>query len=237
VKTAKIFYAAGLQGEALRFLKAFLAADQTPKAYRFSAELAAELGRKSDALQIAKDATAKGMFLTAQSYPVMTERMSGSEPEWALVHAIIRQESMFDREARSPAGAMGLMQLMPRTAKDIARKSDISYRGDNALNDPGYNVQIGSRYLDSLLARYAGSYPLAIAAYNAGPGNVSEWLQEFGDPRTGDIDLIDWIEMVPFSETRNYIQRVLEGVYVYRLRLMGKQAAPVYPIHVAMNLR
>ncbi|MGQ0527099.1 MAG: lytic transglycosylase domain-containing protein [Alphaproteobacteria bacterium] len=235
VRASKIFYEAGMKSEGLRFLKAFLAQDPTPKAYRFAAELAAELGQYSSGLQIAKDATAKGMFLTAQSYPMITERMQAQNPEWALVHSIIRQESMFDAEARSPSGALGLMQLMPDTAREVAGKQDIAYRAAALTSDQNYNVRLGSFYLDSLLQRYAGSYALAIAAYNAGPGNVNKWIVLFGDPRTGEIDLIDWIELIPFSETRNYVQRVMEGVYVYRLRLMGRQNPPFPPIHVALN--
>src|SRR5262249_34357147 len=158
-------------------------------------------------VKISKDATKEGMFLTAQSYPVITKNLSNVDVEWALVHALIRQESMFDANALSPAGARGLMQLMPATAKQVAKKSGVRH-SEGALNDPSHNIQLGCDYLDGLLNQFDGYYPMAIAAYNAGPGNVNKWLKANGDPRHGEIDLIDWIELIPFYETRNYVQRV-----------------------------
>jgi len=232
-----LFQKAGMGKEARQFLKAFVAEDETPKRYRYAAELAADMGQLSDAIKISKDATAKGMFLTAQSYPVITGRLQGIDLEWSLVHAVIRQESMFDFDARSPVGALGLMQLMPATAQEVARKIGVSANAMRLTTDPSYNIQLGSRYMSDLISRFDGSYPLAIAAYNAGPGRIRGWLETYGDPRTGHIDLLDWIEMIPVQETRNYVQRVMEGVYVYRLRLKDVQKPPTMPIHVAMNLK
>jgi len=134
---------------------------------------------------------------------------------WTIIHAISRQESQFDRFAMSHAGARGLMQLMPATARDTAARAGMSY--DLAmLNDPIYNISLGSRYFDRLLRQYNGSYVLAAAAYNAGPGNVNRWIRTLGDPRQ-DTDVLEWIESIPFSETRNYVQRVLENAVVYDL--------------------
>ena len=112
------------------------------------------------------------------------------------------------------------MQVMPGTGKITARAAGLSYSLSRLSTDRDYNARIGQCYLAQLLERFDGSYPLAIAGYNAGPGRVSRWLEEFGDPREGEIDLIDWIERIPFRETRNYVQRVLEGMNIYRARLV-----------------
>ncbi len=232
IRAAKLFNEAGMKKESGRFLEAFVDKEHTPKAYRFAAEMAAGMKQYYIAVKIAKDATSKGMFLTAQSYPVITERLRRAPVEWALAHSIIRQESMFDPEAQSPVGALGMMQLMPATAKVVAGREGVGYSRDR-LTNPDYNIRLGSAYLAELLERFDGSYPMAAAAYNAGPGRVAEWIDMFGDPRTGEIDLIDWIELIPISETRNYVQRVMESVYVYRLRLKGVQQPPSTPIHIA----
>ena len=149
-------------------------------------------------------------------YPILSN-IRGDRPEKALVHSIIRQESLFDPEARSGVGAVGLMQIMPVTAKHVAQQAGIRY-SPNKLTNPDFNVAVGSHYLASLVDNYHGSYVLAIAAYNAGPGNVNKWLRDMGDPRlVDDVDVIvDWIESIPFKETRNYVHRVLEAMQVYR---------------------
>ena len=136
--------------------------------------------------------------------------------QWTMIHAIARQESQFDRAALSRTGARGLMQLMPGTARDTARKVGLPYDAGRLSTDTGYNVQLGSSFFAQIFARY-GSYPLAIAAYNAGPGNVNKWLAANGDPRTPGVDPVVWVEQIPFSETRNYVQRVLENAVVYDL--------------------
>ena len=134
---------------------------------------------------------------------------------WTFVHAIARQESQFDRNAVSHAGARGLMQLMPGTARETAGKIALSYRPDALNSDITYNIQLGSTYFQRMLSYYNGSYPLAVAAYNAGPGNVNKWLVRNGDPRSGGIDILDWIEQIPLSETRGYVHRVLENAVMY----------------------
>ena len=234
IRAANIMREVGLNRESALFMDAFIDAHKTPKAYLFAAESAAKRGEYKTAVKIAKEATKEGMFLTAQSYPVITNRLKNVDVEWAFVHAIIRQESMFDSDAVSPAGALGMMQVMPATAKEVARKRGLSQNIANLTANPQYNISLGTYYLDELLERYDGSYPLAIAAYNAGPGRVNKWLETYGDPRKGEVDLLDWIEMIPISETRNYVQRVMEGIYVYRLRLRNVQKPPVHKIHVPM---
>ena len=134
---------------------------------------------------------------------------------WTFIHAIARQESQFDRNAVSHAGARGLMQLMPGTARETAGKIALSYRPDALNSDITYNIQLGSTYFQRMLSYYNGSYPLAVAAYNAGPGNVNKWLVRNGDPRSAGIDILDWIEQIPLSETRGYVHRVLENAVMY----------------------
>jgi len=134
--------------------------------------------------------------------------------DWTMVHAIARQESEFDDYRISHAGAQGLMQLMPGTAREQAGKIGVAYLSANLMQDSQYNIRLGNSYFQRMLNNY-GSYPLAVAAYNAGPGNVNKWLRANGDPRRGGITWIDWIERIPIFETKNYVQRVLENAAVY----------------------
>jgi soluble lytic murein transglycosylase len=141
-------------------------------------------------------------------------------PESPLVFAVVRQESAFQTDAVSSAGAKGLMQLMPKTASDVARALNISHNPAR-LAEPDYNLRLGQAYLRDMIAEFGGSYVLALAAYNAGPKRARDWLKAHGDPRAGVEQAVDWIEMIPFEETRNYIQRVLENLQVYRLKGNG----------------
>jgi soluble lytic murein transglycosylase len=138
--------------------------------------------------------------------------------EPAVVNAIARQESNFDPEAVSPANARGLMQLLPATAAGVARKLGLPHQPGWLTSDPAHNMRLGSQYLADQMARFGGNLALAAAAYNAGPGRVQEWLGTYGTPGDGGLDVIDWIELIPFTETRNYVQRVVENVMVYRAR-------------------
>ncbi len=137
--------------------------------------------------------------------------------ERALLLAVARQESAFQADARSSANARGLMQVLPSTAEFVARRERIKYDREKLFTNAAYNVAIGSRYLAGLLEDYDQSYPLALAGYNAGPGRVKRWLRRYGDPRGGEIAMLDWLELIPVNETRNYVQRVLEGLVIYRL--------------------
>ena len=238
IQASELFREAGKQDISEEFMLAFLKSDETPKSYRFAAEMVASQGNYNMAVKIAKKATRKGLFLTKQSYPTITNQLTDiNYAEWALVHAIIRQESMFDPKAKSGAGARGLMQLMPATARSMSKLVSMPYKKKWLTTKPKYNMTLGAYYIASLVERYKGSYPLAIAAYNAGPGRVDDWIRAFGDPRRGEIDLIDWIELIPIYETRNYVQRVLEGVYVYRLRLKRIQMQPDKQLHVAIHAK
>ena len=135
--------------------------------------------------------------------------------------AIARQESELNPLAVSPAGARGLMQLMPGTAKKMSGELGIGYSLSGLTRDPSYNSRLGTAYLRQMLERYEGSYILMAVAYNAGPGRADRWIKEYGDPRSASVDPINWIENIPFRETRNYVMRVLEGMQVYRMRISG----------------
>ena len=152
--------------------------------------------------------------LVGIGYPTVNIPASQSH-NWTLAHAIMRQESQFDKAAVSHAGARGLMQLMPGTARETSGKISMAYRPDALTVDTDYNIQLGSTYIQRMLDYYGGSYPLAIAAYNGGPGNVNKWLKANGDPRTGQIGIMEWIEKIPLSETRDYVYRVLENAVMY----------------------
>lgn len=229
----EIFKSAKQKIYADRFINAFLSYYETPKAYRFAAESLAKKDDFFNAVKIAKKASYKGMFLTKQAYPTITKHLQDvNYAEWALIHALIRQESMFDFSAQSHAGALGLMQIMPSTARELAKKMNVQYSQSWLIERPKYNIHMGSYYIGMLIDRYEGSYPLAIAAYNAGPGRVDRWIKQFGDPRAKEIDMVDWIELIPIYETRNYVQRVLENTHIYRLRLNNIQSHPVHVLHV-----
>jgi len=143
-------------------------------------------------------------------------------PKPELILAIIRQESEFDQNAQSYVGARGMMQLMTYTAKLVAKQARIPYNKKRLKTDPNYNIKLGSYYLTGLLEEYEGSYPFALSAYNAGPKRVKYWKKINGNPQKGEIDYVNWIELIKFKETRNYVQRVLENVKVYRYMLTGK---------------
>lgn len=172
-------------------------------------------------LQIGKLAVARGINVQRLAFPLGAIPASAriSQNKKALAYAIARQESAFNKEIVSRADARGLMQLLPGTAKQTARSIGIPYKPELLTQDAGYNARLGTAFLSSLIERFGGSYPLAFVGYNAGPRRSGEWVARFGDPRKNTIDAIDWVEAIPFSETRNYVQRVMENYQVYRHRL------------------
>jgi soluble lytic murein transglycosylase len=184
------------------------------------AQLAVELKRPDVALTVARRGAENGVTLLDGAFPMVDLGATGSI-ERALALALTRQESSFNAAAVSPSGALGLMQLLPGTARDVAGRLNVPFIQEKLTRDPAYNVQLGSQYLAEMLQRFGGSYELALAAYNAGPNRVARWLESIGDPRNGKIDMVDWIELIPLRETRNYVQRIIEGVAVYRERLNG----------------
>ncbi len=158
-----------------------------------------------------------GLALPEAGWPVAVEPPDGPV-DAAVALGLIRQESSFDIAAVSPSGARGLMQLMPFTAQAVAKQIGAPTSAVSLVADPAHNMRLGTAYLREMLDRFENSLPLAAAAYNAGPHRVDEWLADNGDPRVGPIDMLDWIELIPFNETRNYVQRVLENVVIYRAR-------------------
>jgi soluble lytic murein transglycosylase len=225
VRAARFLHAAGDDALASQFLRH--AAERQPPAARAAlAQLAIDLGRPAIGIRIAKDAAGDGIVLPEQYYPLHAIARGRWPVPTEFAMAIARQESELDATAGSEAGARGLMQLMPATAERMAEAAGIVYDSARLSRDPMYNARLGTEYLARMLDRYDGSYVLATAAYNAGPGRVDKWLDAFGDPRRAGTDAVTWIESIPFTETRNYVMRVLEALHVYRARLQGR-AMPV----------
>ncbi|MEO1276032.1 MAG: lytic transglycosylase domain-containing protein, partial [Pseudomonadota bacterium] len=224
VRAALALQAAGDEALARRFL---LHAQETmgPMDGAALAGLALEMGQTPAAVRIAKRVARQGMVYPTIYYPVVSLGPDAADVPQELALAIARQESELNAVARSPAGALGLMQLMPATAQLVARQLELPYSRARLTADPNYNVALGTQYLSDMLARYDGSVILAAAAYNAGPHRVDAWLREYGDPRRAGTDPVGWIESIPFRETRNYVMRVAESVHVYRTRIAGKAGA------------
>jgi soluble lytic murein transglycosylase len=220
VRAAKWFFAAGDRDHARTCLLQLADGAKTPSEFGMLASIAESYGRIDVAIAVARRSIDAGLPLMVHGYPI-TPLPEGGTAERSLLFAIVRQESAFAPDARSGAGARGLMQLMPATAASVAAKLQVPYSADRLTSDGVYNILLGRAYIEKLIEDFGGSYALAIAGYNAGPGRVRQWLRDFGDPRGRDIDMVDWIEMIPFRETRNYVQRIMEGVGVYRDRLNG----------------
>jgi soluble lytic murein transglycosylase len=223
VRATRIFLELGYRDESKAFLLHLADNATTPTQFAMLATLAETNGRTDLAIAVAKRAIDAGTPLMVHGYPV-TAVPSGGTVEHSLLFAITRQESAFDREAVSRAGARGLMQLMPATANEISDKMKLPFSAERLTADGIYNVLLGRAYLETLIDDFGGSYALAIAGYNAGPGRVRQWLRECGDPRGGNVDMVDWIESIPISETRNYVQHVLENLQIYRGQI-GRNSA------------
>jgi soluble lytic murein transglycosylase len=175
-------------------------------------QLGQQLGRQDLPVWVARMARIKGSsFYVRQAYPTLPSVAAGL---WSLAHGISRQESSFDPYALSHAGARGMMQLMPATAREQAGKMGLGYDSSRLITDPAYNVALGSAYFQRMLNIWDGNVPLAVASYNAGSGNAGKWVRAYGDPR-GNTDVVKWIEAIPFAETRGYVQRVIENSVVY----------------------
>lgn len=194
--------------------------------------LVSRLGRTDTAVAVSRRIARDGSILIEDAYPLI-QLPKGAGPESALVHAVIRQESGFDQRAVSRAKAQGLMQLMPATARIVTKELGLRYELAELTQNPSYNITLGSSYLHGLIDDFDGSYIAAIAGYNAGPGRIKRWLRDNGDVRKGEVDVIDWIEQIPIAETRNYVQRVLEALYIYRSRM--PKATPAIGQAQALN--
>ncbi len=184
-----------------------------------AAELATSISRYDFAIQVSKIASYQKRFHNKYNYPIISTPKYINKrkiPESALILSIIRQESEFDLEANSHAGAKGLMQLMPYTAKLVSKQAKLPYSKSRLTTDPEYNINLGSHYIAGLILQYDGAYPFAVAAYNAGPNRVKYWKRINKDPQKKQVDYVDWVELIKFRETRNYVQRVMENYNVYR---------------------
>jgi len=232
VRATRILDAIDQRNRVKAFIHRLVQTAGTPAEHAMVGELALAIGRTDLAVSAAKRSIQDGILLPRQGWPVIPVA-SGAPLDPPLILATIRQESAFESDAVSPAGARGLMQLMPATANLVARKIGAVHALPMLTRDPDYNIRLGSAYLSGLLDDFDGSYILALAAYNAGPGRVRQWLRDNGDPRDAGTDAVDWIERIPFSETRNYVQRVMENFQMYRAR-MGQ---PVAAQQVAEDLR
>lgn len=199
-----------------------LATDATDRA--LAARLALGLGLPEQAVAVARRAGRDGVMLPGAGWPAAATPPEGAV-EQSVVLGLIRQESSFDVQALSPVGARGLMQLMPATAAEVARKLGVIPNLPALTTDPAFNMRLGTTYLGGLLARFGQALPLAIAGYNAGPGRVQDWT--IGVSLEDDAAMIDWIELIPFNETRNYVQRVIENIIIYRAQLGATAPHPV----------
>jgi soluble lytic murein transglycosylase len=179
-------------------------------------------------VRAAKEARLRGIILPQSAYPTIAlPQVASLRPEDALVHSVIRQETEFGQHAVSGAGARGMMQMMPATAQSTARSIGQPYRFSWLTDDLDYNLTLGMHHLAEVVNDFDGSYVLALAAYNAGSHRARRWIEDYGDPRDPDVDPIDWVESIPFSETRNYVQRVMENLQVYRSRLNDDAHVPM----------
>jgi soluble lytic murein transglycosylase len=222
VRAAILLGQNGNHEDQTRFVRTLAANADGAANHALAAELALRINRPDLGLLVGKSAREDGLpGYLKPAFPTtnVPPELSGS---WTMIHAITRQESQFDREARSRAGARGLMQLMPGTARETANAAGVSYSLDGLTRNPQDNIRLGSTYFGQLMTSFGGSYVLSVAAYNAGPGNVNKWLRANGDPRNSGVDILDWIEAIPLSETRGYVQRVLENAVIYDLMNPGR---------------
>jgi len=216
VRAARLLGRNGQWQDQTAFVRQIAANARTDSDHILAGDLARSMSRPDLGVMVSRAARTSGtpdpLRVGFPEVPV-PPAMSG---HWTLIHAISRQESQFDRQATSRTGARGLMQLMPATAREQAGRMGLDY--DQArLGDIGYNVMLGSAFFDRMLNYYGGNYVLAVASYNAGPGNVNKFIRANGDPRMRGVDVVDWIEAIPFAETRGYVQKVLENAVIYDL--------------------
>ncbi|MGJ4940291.1 lytic transglycosylase domain-containing protein [Bradyrhizobium sp. HKCCYLS1011] len=221
VRAADMLYALGEQNVALSFVTDL--AEQSDDAPLLAA-LAALAGRRNDAramLQIGKTALARGLALDLYAFPTIgipEHKPIAPGIEHSVIYSVARTESGFDQRDRSSANAVGLMQVTPEAGRDTAKRFGVGYDWDRLVSDPVYNTQMGAAELSALLREYKGSLIMTFAGYNAGRGRVQDWVRQYGDPRDPKVDPVDWVERIPFAETRNYVQRVMENLQVYRAR-------------------
>lgn len=227
VQALRLLGQQGRSTEQALFVQALARALDTDVERNLALELGEQLRRQDIPVWVARQARIRGSsFYVRQAYPMLSASVSPGL--WSVAHGISRQESSYDPYAISHAGARGMMQLMVGTAREQAGKMGVGFDSYRLISDPGYNVMLGSAYFQRMLNIWNGSVPLAVASYNAGSGNVGKWVRRYGDPR-GEVDVVSWIEAIPFEETRGYVQRVIENSVVYdSLRAGPSQQASLH---------
>jgi soluble lytic murein transglycosylase len=229
VRAIGVAHATGLDGVTPQFFLALSRKLDSPAEVVLLAELAKSLGNPQVALRLSKIAFNRDLPVGDYALPIgvipeFRSLLGQDRVDIALVHALSRQESEFNAAAKSPVGASGLMQLMPGTARAVAKQYKVKFDATQ-LTNAAYNTQLGEAHLRELINSYNGSYFLSLAAYNAGGGRVAEWMKAFGDPRDPKVDPVDWIERIPFTETRQYVVKIMETLQLYRSRLSGPNQA------------
>jgi soluble lytic murein transglycosylase len=240
VRAADMLYAIG-ENDLLRSFMTDLAQESNDAALLAAlGQLTAQHDDAQSMLLIGKTALARDLALDRYAFPdigVPSYSSVGSKLDRCIVYSIVRTESAFDQHDKSPAKAVGLMQVTPEAGRDTAKRFGISYDWNRLVSDPAYNTQMGAAEVAALLGEYRGSYIMAFAGYNAGRGRVQQWVAQHGDPRNPKVDAVDWVERIPFSETRNYVQRVMENLQVYRARF-GASTATIEPnLHRAATIQ
>ncbi len=230
IRALRLMHAASGKANIHMFLYAIATRLKSVDEMNAAAAVVHSLGGTYHALKLAKVAGQFKVDIDSWAYPLRglpDWKQVGKPVEKALVFGLSRQESEFNATAGSRVGAQGLMQIMPATAKLIARQHRIPYRSGMLTSDPTMNVKMGAAHLGDLIAKYNGSYVLTLVAYNAGPRRSKEWVEAFGDLRSGQVDPIDWVENIPFQETRQYVQKVMQNLHIYRSRLAPKTVRPM----------
>src|SRR5450759_919410 len=216
-----MLYTLGERDVVLNFVAGLVEQSVNVTALVALAELA---GHRNDAramLEIGKTALARGLALDLYAFPTIgipEHSPIGPEIGRGVIYSVARTESAFDQRDKSPANAVGLMQVTPEAARDTAKRFGVAYDWNRLVNDPVYNTQMGAAELGALLSEYRGSHIMTFACYKAGRGRVQQGIKQYGEPRDPKVDAIDWVERIPFAETRNYVQRVMENLQVYRVR-------------------
>jgi soluble lytic murein transglycosylase len=228
VPATEMLYALGERETVVSFVADL--AEQSTDVSMLSA-VAEVTGRHNDAramLELGKTALGRGLPLDAYAFPIIgipQHNPIGPAIDNSIIYSVARTESAFNQRDRSVANAVGLMQVTPEAGRDTAKRFGVEYDWDKMVSDPAYNTQMGAAELGALLLEYKGSYIMTFAGYNAGRGRVRDWIKAYGDPRDPDVDAIDWTERIPFAETRNYVQRVMENLLVYRHRFESGEPA------------
>jgi soluble lytic murein transglycosylase len=232
VKAVRLLAAAGYAEKAFPFFRGLAERAESPGEITLLTSLARRVEQPRAGMNAAAVAEQRGLQVASLPAPFLSIPAGLPLPEGvdrALVYAVARQESAFNHQATSHVGARGLMQLMPETARATARSAQMPFSVQRLTSDPLYNATLGAEHLDELLRRLDQSYILTFVGYNAGPGRARDWVKAYGDPRGGAADPVDWIERIPFDETRNYVQKVMENLQIYRSRIG-------YPLSLSRDL-